>query len=231
MKRAFPLAVCFVSGLFFLIQYFTPHPDPAFLYERFLKWVVVIGFFALGLGLISLWITHLPKVIKQVPGWGYNAVAILGFVAMALAGIVCGRDPKTPCNVMGLGESLQASFASWFGQNPFIWLYNNALNPITATMFALLAFFIASAAYRAFRVRSVLATILLVAAVVVMLGRVPLGELVSFGWFGTIANWLLIYPNLAAKRAIAIGVGFGQAAVAIKILLGIERSYLGGDGK
>lgn len=231
MKRQIPLLVCFVTGMFFLLQYFTPHPTPGFFYERLLKWTSIIGFFALGLGLISLWISHLPKVAKRVPGWGYNAVTLAGFMTMALTGLICGRDPKVPCNFLGWGDRLGEQFAALFGQNPFIWIYNNALNPITGTMFALLAFFIASAAYRAFRVRSLLATILLVAAVIVMMGRVPLGDLISFGWFGKIANWLLNYPNLAAKRAVLIGVGFGQAAVAIKILLGIERSYLGGGDK
>ena len=209
MKRQVPLAICFLTGLFFALQYFSPHPVLAFFYARLLNWQIVIGFFALGLGLISLWITHLPKVMRQQPGWGYNAVTLAGFVSMAAFGLIWGKAPGTP----------------------FIWMYNYLLNPITSTMFALLAFFIASAAYRAFRIRSILATILLVAAVIVMLGRVPLGDLISFGYFGKIANWLLNYPNLAAKRAVLIGVGFGQAAVGLKILLGIERSYLGGGDK
>jgi len=76
--------------------------------------------------------------------------------------------------------------------------------------------------------RSMLATMLLVAAVILMLGRVPIENWLSGGYLGVWADWLLNYPNLAAKRAIAAGVGFGGAAVALKILLGIERSYLGG---
>jgi len=216
MKRQIPLIVCCVAGIIFLLQYFSPHPWPTYLAERMLKWTIVIGFFALGVGIISLWITHLPKVVRQSPGWGYNAVALAGFLGMVLTGIIWGKDPGTP----------------------FIWMYNNLMNPITSTMFGLLAFFIASAAYRAFRVRSLLATILLVSAVVVMLGRVPIGDyffdkivapLGAHGVLGATANWLLNYPNVAAKRALNVGIGFGQAAIALKILLGIERSYLGGD--
>lgn len=216
MKRQIPLTVCFLAGILFLLQYFSPHPWPDYIAGRMLKWIIVIGFFALGLGLISLWITHLPKVIRQAPGWGYNAVTLTAFVSMVVFGLIWGKSPGTP----------------------FIWMYNNLMNPITATMFGLLAFFIASAAYRAFRVRSLLATILLGSAIIVMLGRVPIGDyfldmiLAPFGIQGALgatANWLLNYPNLAAKRALNVGIGFGQAAIALKILLGIERSYLGGD--
>jgi len=216
MRRQVPLTVCLVAGIVFLLQYFSPHPWPTYITGRMLKWTIVIGFFALGVGLISLWITHLPKVIKRAPGWGYNAVTLAGFLGMVATGVVWGKDPGTP----------------------FIWMYNNLMNPITATMFGLLAFFIASAAYRAFRVRSLLATILLCSAVIVMLGRVPIGDFVMDkllapfhvqGALGAAANWLLNYPNVAAKRALNVGIGFGQAAIALKILLGIERSYLGGD--
>ena len=71
----------------------------------------------------------------------------------------------------------------------FGWIYNYMMVPLQGTMFAILAFFIASAAYRSFRAKSREAAVLLVAAVIVMMGRVPLGEYliplsgdVSVGW-------------------------------------------------
>jgi hypothetical protein len=94
-------------------------------------------------------------------------------------------------------------------------------------MFSLLAFFIASAAFRAFRARNVQATLLLVTAVVVMIGRVPLGD---YLWSGMpdLIEWIMTVPNMSAMRGIRIGVGLGAVATAMKIILGIERTYMGG---
>jgi hypothetical protein len=110
----------------------------------------------------------------------------------------------------------------------FIRGYDAVLNPVTATMFALLAFYIASAAYRAFRARTVIATILLISAVVVMLGRVPVGESLPIVGpkIASLTDWLLNVPNMAAKRAIAIGLGLGGSATALKVVLGIEAPHL-----
>jgi hypothetical protein len=93
-------------------------------------------------------------------------------------------------------------------------------------MFSLLAFFIASAAFRAFRARNVEATLLLVTAIVMMIGRVSIGEYMWKG-FPAVTEWLLDVPNLAAKRAVALGIGLGAISTALKIILGIDRSYLG----
>jgi hypothetical protein len=205
MKRQIPILICFLSGLFILLQYFSPHPLLDGWKKTLLNWVVIIGIFAFGLGLVSLWMSHFPKIRSRKPGWGYSALTLASFVITVLVASVWGKSEGTP----------------------FLWIYNKVQYPIQGTMFALLAFFIASAAYRAFRVRTILATVLLAAAVIVMLGRVPLGDWLTAGYAASLADWLLNYPNLAAKRAIFVGVGFGGAAVALRVLVGIERSYMG----
>ena len=69
---------------------------------------------------------------------------------------------------------------------------------------------------------------LLIAALVIMLRFNPLlGPLQPV--MEKFSVWLLNVPNLAAKRAIVIGVGLGMVATALKVILGIERAYLGKD--
>jgi hypothetical protein len=113
------------------------------------------------------------------------------------------------------------------------WLYDWLYTPMQATMFALLAFFIASAAFRAFRIRTVEAGLLAAAALIVMLGRVPIGGLMT-AWLPTwvqlptLQNWIMEVPQNAAKRAILIGAALGVMATGLRVILGIERSYLSG---
>ena len=117
---------------------------------------------------------------------------------------------------------------------PFMFLYDYIYNPLMSMMFALLAFFVGSASYRAFRARNKEATILLVAAVLVMLGQVPLGDYLT-GWLpnwlhmSSIAEWIMEVLNKAGQRAIMIGIALGIVSTSLRLILGIERSYLGGD--
>ena len=105
-------------------------------------------------------------------------------------------------------------------------------------MFSLLAFYIVSAAYRAFRIRSGEALVLMIAAVIVMLTPLPLGIAITnwipeHSFWGNfrierIGEWLLMTVNSAALRAIAFGLGIGGLAMSLRIWLSLERgTYFG----
>jgi hypothetical protein len=118
----------------------------------------------------------------------------------------------------------------------FIWIFDSVNSSAASTVFSILAFYIASAAYRAFRIRTFDATVMLIAALIVMAGRIPLGEMFSnslpeylpFLRLDTITSFLLSYPVTAAKRAIFLGLSLSIVATSLRVILGIERTYLGG---
>jgi hypothetical protein len=114
---------------------------------------------------------------------------------------------------------------------PDAWLmvvFTALYEPLMATLFSLLAFFVVSAAYRAFRLRSTEATVLLVAAFVVLLGRTPLGTWLSglvpaplaFLRIDALSLWIMSVPNVAGQRAVLIGIAVGVAALTLRVLAG-----------
>lgn len=228
-KRQLPLIIVFVTGILFIVQFFVPHPWSQNMLTWVTKWLSVIFGVTLLLGMNSLIHAHYTKIKKRIPGWGFSGVMFFGLILSILAGILPALL-TTPENQSFLGIEGINNVAWVESGGPLNWVYMNLFNPMSATMFSILGFFMASAAFRSFRARSVEATFLLIAAVIIMIGQIPLGGMI---WHGTpdIMAWLLAVPNCAAKRAIIFGVTLGVIATSLRIIFGIERAYLGGGGK
>jgi len=210
MRVHIPLLLSFIAGLFFMVQFYMPHQAIQDTYNEMLVWLRIVANFAVVLGIASFLQRHWGKVRRRQQDWQYSIIALVSFVVVLTIGFWKGKDPGTP----------------------FAWSFDYVLVPLDATMFSLLAFYVASAAYRTFRARTPEATLLLLAAVVVMLGRVPISEAISTVIpqikMPEITEWLMSVPTVAAKRAIIFGVALGGIATSLRIILGIERSHLGG---
>jgi len=209
VQRQIPLTIVLVMGIVMMVQFFIPHPISRSLFELVNKWARLIGVFALILGAGSLIFYHLTKIQRKAKGWGFSIVALTSLAFMTVVGWLAG--PRSMGNPAALYQVI----------------YANVQVPLGASMFAILAFYIVSASYRAFRARNREATILLVAAFLVMLGSVPLGKDI-WDHFPKISDMLLKIPNMAAKRGITFGIGLAGTGVALRIILGIERGWLGG---
>ena len=214
MRRQVPLILCFAFGVVMMLTQFSPHSFSQGIYEEVLSWALIISPFMLILGTVTLIQTHVARIRRRAEHWQYSFIIFAGILLMVVIGIPFG--PQHPI---------------------FVWLFNNVQVPMDATMFSLLAFFIASAAYRAFRARTFEASLLLVTALIVMMGNVPIGDLFwntvlsGLPWDNGLSDtkqWILDNPNLSARRGIILGVSLGAISQSIRILLGIERSYLGG---
>lgn len=221
LKRTIPLLICFVVGVSMSVQYFVPTQWSKDGLEELSNWVAIIAGFTIGLGVVSVCRLHWQKIRRLAPGWGYSIVAFIGFFGMVVAGfwfLGIERNPETR------------------NLTPYGWGYVYVMQPLQSTIFSILAFYIASAAFRAFRARSLEATLLLVTAVIVLLGRASVGDWLweRLGGARTgvtlsdIVVWIMSVPNMSAQRGIMFGLTLGILATSLKIIFGIERAYLGG---
>ena len=211
-SRTLPVIIAFCFGAMGIAIYYIPHAGAQNIERELALWLRIVAAFAYFLGLYSLMNLHWERIRRKTAGWGYSLIVYASFGLMFL--FVVYNDGSGPFQPQARGGGYQ-------------WLFQNVQVPCSSTMFSLLAFFIASAAYRTFRARTPEAAILLVAAVIMMLGRVPIGRAIS-DLLPQAAEWLMEVPNLAAKRGILLGVSLGAIATSLRIIFGIERSYLGG---
>lgn len=217
MKRTFPLILVLIFGILGIIPFIIPHPIVQNLDESIRNDILkILVAFALVLGLGSLLKVHMDKIKRKRENWQYSWILIISFLISCIIGLfggVAGAGPL-PTFIGSFHFDIQT-------------LYENIIMPLGATMFALLAFYMASASYRAFRARSYEATLLLITAFIIMIGIIPLGDKIS-PHLPSFAQWIMTVPNVAGQRGILLGVALGIIATSLKIILGIERSWLGG---
>jgi FlaA1/EpsC-like NDP-sugar epimerase len=205
VRTKIPLVICLLSGTVMFAQYFSSHPAAKSIYKEILDWWQVIFAFTLLVGAAAYVKISLKnmRLNKDAP---FRMISLAGLILMPLLAILGGTKSGSP----------------------FLWIFEYMIAPMQSTVFSLLAFFVVSASYRGFRARSVPATILLITATIVLIGRIPIAEMISDS-LPAVAFWIQDYPSMAARRAILIGIGLGSMTTALRVILGIERTYLKGE--
>jgi hypothetical protein len=165
------------------------------------SWTAIIAAFALFLGFFNIISVHSYRIRLQESGAIYSGVLLVSLFVTLFIGFVGG-----------------------LGSPGSQFIFDYVLQPLEATIFSLLALFIATAAFRAFRVRSMETFFFVLFAVIVLLGQVPLG-IYLWSEFPVIKDWILNVPTLAGVRGILLGVALGTIATGLRVLLGTERPY------
>ena len=144
MKRTVPLVIAAVTGVILIVSYFIPYAQSWG--EEAMIWFDILAAIAFVLGGGNLLKMHLQKISNRRAGWGFSVVTISAFLITLSIGL----------SKMGVNPAENFPEWSWSGDylqegGGFKWMYDYIYLPLAATMFSLLAFFIASAAFRAFR--------------------------------------------------------------------------------
>ncbi len=229
-RRWLIAVVTFVGGLFFGLEWFYPahgHPSKNFLtewIEPVSNMLSVVGAFTIGLGIYSLCQVHGRNIARARKGW-HNSLAF--FVAM-IAMLVFGFWE----HYLHLPSESGSRMLPW-PKAVYELLFNGLFSPLQSATFSLLAFYIASAAYRAFRIRSAEAALMMAAAFVVMLGQVPVGAWLTewlprsgpaeFFRLEVLGAWIMRWVNSPAQRGITFGIAIGALAMSLRVWLSLER--------
>jgi hypothetical protein len=204
MNRKVALGICFLFGLIMFVQYFSPHPTARIFNQSVLEYWQIIFAFTLLVGIVGVCKNNLAQMRRRKDR-PYRLVTLLGITAMPVLALIWGIKADTP----------------------FMWVFENIQVPMQSTVFALLAFFVVSASFRGFRARSVPAVILLLSALLILLSRSAVGSFFIPQLYD-VADWIRNYPAMSARRAILIGIGLGSLTTSLRVILGIERTWLGG---
>lgn len=227
MKRIVPVLIASIAGFVLLVAILSPLTESWG--ETAATWFSILAAIAFVLGGGNLAKVQLEAISARRPGWGYAAVTLVAFVLTLVFGL----------GLVGVNPSEQYPDRPWAGKYddlyaPFGWIYLYLMTPLAATMFASLAFYVASAAFRAFRAKNVEAALLLGTAFLVLIGRTAaaaitdfLPESLSFLKIENLVAWTMQYVGTAGSRAMVIGIALGVAATSLRIMLGIDRPYLG----
>ncbi len=203
MKRRFPTAIAIAIGLIVLLSRFLPNATLNALGYFFIDSAIIVAAFAIILGFFNVMIVHLKKIRRRQRDWPYSIILIVAMLIVLVLGLLSSRGAASP---------------------PVRWIFQYIQFPIQATIASLLAFFVASAAYRAFRARNFESILMLVVGIIVLLGQTPLGASM-WDQLPALKDWILEVPSLAGARGIILGVSLGTVATGLRVLLGVDRPY------
>ena len=202
-----PLVIIYLTAFLVLIDFFTDG-----LFDRagqlLALWVSIITGFLLLLGLVNVARVHLERIRQRHPSAAYSAVLLVSALAVIIAGIV---------------GHVQNNNESWTN-----WIFQYVYQPLSTTLFSLLAFLMVGAAVRALRIGTVESTLLVVGALVVLVGQVAIWPVNADGttFQAALSQWFQDYPVLGAIRGILIGTALGAIATSLRYLLGVDNQYL-----
>jgi len=197
--------VLFIVTVTILVDFAWENPTLQTVSTDLNNWAVIIGAFALGLGAYSLIIRHSRIISTRRTMWPYSIVLLLTMLIFAATGLITGSITS-----------------SEYG-----WIYSTIIQPLSSTLYGMNAFFIASASYRAFKARSTEALLLLVAAIFLMLKNAPIGGVIH-PILPAIGQTIWDFVGATGMRAILIGIGIGTLALGLRVIIGQEKTPLGG---
>ncbi len=200
-RQLFPVGLAIGVGLIVLLGQFLANETLANIVNVLVAWGAIVAAFALLLGLANLVVFHVQRILKREAQMPFSILILVTALVVFLLVLPSG----------GTDASAQ-------------WVLRYIYQPLEASFLALLVFFIATAMYRALRVRTWEMALFALSALVVLIGSVPFTQILS-PLIPEARDWVMNVPAVAGVRGILLGVALGIIATGLRLLTGIDRPY------
>ena len=200
-RREIFVVLTFVTGFLTITDYFVVVPIINDVVKTLISWTVLLAYFAIVLGLVNIVFFHTKRLTRRQPQMIYSAWLLIILVGITLLGVTQGT-------------------------NHFLYqfFFTNVYTPLGIAGYGIMTFFIASAAFRALRARTLESMLLVLSLIFIVLYNAPVGALVPI--IPQIGFWIQSVPSNSGMRGIIIGMAIGALGIGLRTLIGRERGYL-----
>jgi hypothetical protein len=166
------------------------------------EWLLLLASFALLVGIAHLLITHLRRIQQGQREWTYSLVLVTACSAVLVAGLIQPAGVTSPT---------------------VEWIFTALIAPGQATLYALIFFFMAAAAYHYLRVTQPAGRWMLAGALLVLIAQMPVSRTVLPTLYDEWVGWLLQVPVMATVRGAILGSTLALLLFGLRFILGRSR--------
>jgi hypothetical protein len=163
------------------------------------QWLILLGGVSLLIGVVNVAAMHLWRIQTGQRDWVLSLVLLAVLLAVFVAGVISPAGATAPL---------------------LDWVFDAVVAPGQASLFALLVFFMAAAAFRYLRLDQPGGAWMLAGTLIVLLAQWPLPAQWLPPAFAGVAFWLLDGPVMAALRGLLLGSGIALLVIGLRLLLG-----------
>ena len=191
------LLIALTSACFVIAARFHLAVTPAALASTLYGWALLLGAFALLLGIVNALWFHLLRVQRGQREWLLSLLLLIVFALVFGAGVTPADGSAGP-----LAE----------------WVFDAILAPGQATLYALTGFFLLSAAYHYLRIDRPGGLWILAGALLMLMVQTPFGYQLLPGALIDLLDWLLNWPVMAAMRGVLLGSALAVMIIGLRLI-------------
>jgi hypothetical protein len=204
-RRDLPLMIIIITAIPFLLYRFISDPFIDTIYQELGNWSSIISMISWGLSVFYLFQGEYASM-KQTPTfmtrWNFGVLCVFSGTLLVV-------------------RLLTGSFTTELYQYFYVDFYAGQSRAFYGLMFL----YLCSASYRMLRARSLESFALLASGLIYLMRSASIFNL-YLPWSIPLGEWVMDYPNKAATIAANISMTFGSMLIAVRQMLGRERTAI-----